>query len=82
MLREKLFSLLTLRIGDTSEVWPSLAVLEIEGLEAEHKKVMKLDSEIKKIRRKAIKRVKKLRSKVPPPSMELTFRGRWRHRSR
>jgi hypothetical protein len=65
-----------------SEVWPSLAVLEIEGLEAEHKKVMKLDSEIKKIRRKAIKRVKKLRLKVPSPSMALIFRGKRRARSR
>ena len=69
MLREKLFSLLALRFSDTTEVWASVAVLEIERLEEEHKKVMKLDSEIKKIRKTAIKRIKKLRSKVLPPKL-------------
>lgn len=65
MLRGGLFSLLALRIADTSEVWPSVVVLEIEKLEeAKNRKVIKLDSEIKKIRKTAIKRTKKLRSKV------------------
>jgi DNA polymerase phi len=71
MLCEKLFSLLALRISDSSEVWPSLAVLEIEKLEKEHKKVIKLDSKIKKICKAGIKRMKKLRSNVPPPSKNL-----------
>ena len=57
--------MLALRIADTSEVWPSVVVLEIEKLEeAKNRKVIKLDSEIKKIRKTAIKRTKKLRSKV------------------
>jgi len=65
MLREKLFSFLALRISDPGEVWPSVVVLEIEKLEEDKlKKVIKLDSEIKKIRKKAFKRMKKLRSKV------------------
>jgi len=65
MLREKLFSFLALRISDPGEVWPSVVVLEIERLEEDKlKKVIKLDSEIKKIRKKAFKRMKKLRSKV------------------
>jgi len=68
MLRGKLFSLLALRIADTSEVWPSVVVLEIERLEEEkNRKVIKLDSEIKKIRKTALKRMKKLRSKVLHP---------------
>jgi hypothetical protein len=64
MLREKLFSLLSLLISDLEEVWASVVVLEIEKLEDVHKKVVKLDSEIKKIRKSGIKLMKKLRNLV------------------
>jgi hypothetical protein len=61
MLREKLFSLLSILISDHEEVWASVAVLEIEKLENDHKKMVKLDSEIKKIRKSGVKLMKKLR---------------------
>jgi DNA polymerase phi len=72
MLREKLFSLLSVLISNPEEVWASVAVLQIEKLEADNKKVIKLDSEIKKIRKSGIKLMKKLRALVPtPPSIIL-----------
>jgi hypothetical protein len=61
MLREKLFSLLSVLISDHDEVWASVAVLEIEKLENDHKRMVKLDSEIKKIRKSGTKLMKKLR---------------------
>ena len=64
MLREKLFSLLSLLISDTTDVWASYAVLQIETLEENHKRVIKLDSEIKKMRKAGVKMMKKLRNKV------------------
>lgn len=64
MLREKLFSLLSLLISDTTDVWASYAVLQIETLEENHKRVIKLDSEIKKMRKAGLKMMKKLRNKV------------------
>jgi hypothetical protein len=64
MLRERLFSLLSLLIPDTTDVWASYAVLQIEILEESHKKVIKLDSEIKKIRKVGLKMMKKLRNMV------------------
>jgi hypothetical protein len=64
MLREKLFSLLSILITDTRKVWSTYAVLQIEMLEKDHKKIVKLDSEIKKIRKAGIKIMKKLRSMV------------------
>lgn len=64
MLRDKLFSLLSMSITDTTEVWSTYAVLRIETLEENHKKTVKLDSEIKKIRKAGIKTMKKLRSMV------------------
>jgi DNA polymerase phi len=66
MLREKLFSLLSMLIADTTEVWSTYAVLRIETLEEDHKKTVKLDSEIKKIRKAGIKTMKKLQSMVCP----------------
>jgi len=69
MLREKLFSLLSLLISDSKDVWASFVVLYIESLEDQKmKKVIKLDSEIKKIRKQGIKMMKKLRSSVTVPS--------------
>jgi DNA polymerase phi len=64
LLREKLFAILSLMVSDSTEVWASYAVLQVERLEDDHKKVIKLDSEIKKIRKSGIKRMKKLRSMV------------------
>jgi hypothetical protein len=64
MLRERLFSLLSLLISDTSDVWGSYSVLQIEMLEENHKKVIKLDSEIKKIRKAGLKTMKRLRNMV------------------
>jgi hypothetical protein len=65
MLREKLFSLLSLMISDSSEVWASVAVMQIAKLEDEKlKKVVKLDSAIKKIRKTGLKSMKKLRAMV------------------
>ena len=64
MLRERLFSLLSLLIPDTTDVWASYVVLQIEILEENHKKVIKLDSEIKKIRKVGLKMMKKLRNMV------------------
>ena len=65
-LREKLFSLLAMVISDTEEVWATRAVGVIEKLEDNPgvKKVVKLDSEIKKIRKMGLKTMKKLRSQV------------------
>jgi hypothetical protein len=72
MLREKLFSLLSVLISDPDEVWASVAVLQIEKLEEDSKKVVKLDSQIKKIRKGGIKLMKKLRALVlTPPSIIL-----------
>jgi hypothetical protein len=65
MLREKLFSLLSVLIRDSTEVWSSNAILYIEKLEEnKRKKVIKLDSEIKKIRKYGLKTMRKLRLKV------------------
>ena len=65
MLREKLFSLLSLLISDQTRIWSTFAVLQIEKLEqVDRKKVVKLDREIKKVRKAGLKTVKKLRSKV------------------
>jgi DNA polymerase phi len=64
MLREKLFSLLAILISDTKTVWASEAVLEIEKLEENNKRVVKLDSEIKKIRKQGLKTMKRLRATV------------------
>jgi hypothetical protein len=65
MLREKLFSLLAILISDTTTVWASEAVLEIERLEEDNRRVVKLDSEIKKIRKEGLKTMKRLRATVP-----------------
>jgi hypothetical protein len=67
ILREKLFSLLSFLDSDSTDVWASYAVLQIEKLEEDHKKVNKLDSEIKKIRKAGLKAMKKLRSTVFNP---------------
>ena len=64
MLREKLFSALSILIADTSDVWPTIAVLKIESLEDDHKKVVKLDSQIKRIRKEGLKSMKALRKLV------------------
>lgn len=67
VLREKLFSLLANLIGDKDEVWPTRAVMMVEKVEDEGvKKLVKLDSEIKKIRKAGLKTMKKLRSQVIP----------------
>jgi hypothetical protein len=75
-LRDKLFSLLSAIMSDPEEVWASVAVLEIEKLEDDHKKVVKLDSEIKKIRRSGIKLMKKLRTLVLTFFDKVNGRGR------
>jgi hypothetical protein len=64
ILWAKLLSLLLVLFSDLEEVWPSVAVLEIDKLEDVHKKVVKLDSEIKKIRKSEIKLMKKLHNLV------------------
>jgi DNA polymerase phi len=64
MLRERLFSLLSIFNSRISNDYASFAVLEIEKLEQDNKKVVKLDSEIKKIRKSGLKVLKKLHKKV------------------
>lgn len=64
MLREKLFSLVAIMTSDSSEIWPAIAVLEIKTMEKEYKRVVKLDSEIKTIRKAALKTLRRLRSTV------------------
>ena len=67
VLREKLFSLLANLIGDKDEVWPTTAVMMVEKVGDEGiKKIVKFDSEIKKIRKAGLKTMKKLRSQVMP----------------
>ena len=78
VLREKLFSLLAVLIGDKEEIWATRAVLMVDKLEDEGgKKVIKLDSEIKRIRKTGLKTMKKLRSQVfplpPLPSPQFYF---------
>ena len=64
-LREKMFSLMLILISDSTEVWPSYAVLQIESLEESNcKGLAKLDSKIKKIRKAGLKLMKKIRLKV------------------
>lgn len=75
MLREKLFSALSILIRDKSEVWPTVAVLKIESLEEDHKKDVKLDSQIKKIRKATIKSLKSLR-KLVVSSYDLSLTNR------
>lgn len=84
MLRERLFSLLSLLISDTTDVWASYAVLQIEMLEEIHKKVVKLDSEIKKIRKAGLKMMKKLRKMVflYCPSLIIADKERFSSKSR
>lgn len=64
-------------ISDTEGVWATRAVAVIEKMEDEPgtKKVVKLDSEIKKIRKMGLKTMKKLRLQVPHPLciLELPF---------
>jgi hypothetical protein len=74
MLREKLFSLLSILISDTNNVWASDAVLQIEKLEEDNKRVVKLDSEIKKIRKQGLKTMKRLRTTVFNIETSLTTR--------
>jgi hypothetical protein len=74
MLREKLLSALSILLNDTSNVWPTTAVLEIDKLEESLKKVVKLDSQIKKIRKSGLKSMKSLRKKVAPFLTGLTSR--------
>ena len=64
MLREKLFSLLSILISDTKTVWASDAIQQIEKLEENNKRIVRLDSEIKKLRKSGLKTIKRLRSKV------------------
>jgi DNA polymerase phi len=76
VLRERLFSLLANLISDKDEVWATRAVMMVEKMEDEGaKKVIKLDSEIKKIRKAGLKTMKKLRSQVTkttiPPILTL-----------
>lgn len=81
MLREKLFSLLSVLISDPDEVWASVAVLQIEKLEEDSKKVVKLDSQIKKIRKSGIKLMKKLRALVLTFLNNTDNRGRKNNRN-
>jgi DNA-directed RNA polymerase alpha subunit len=74
MLRDKLFSALSILTNDTSEVWSTVAVLKIEELEDKNKKVVKLDSQIKKIRNLGIKSLKSLRKKVESLKRKLICR--------
>jgi len=62
VLRERLFSLLSILISDPKTVWPSYAVSEIENLD--EKLIVKLDSKIRKIRKSGLKMMKKLGSLV------------------
>jgi hypothetical protein len=55
-------------MSDREEIWATRAVVMVEKLEDEGaKKVVKLDSEIKRIRKTGLKTMKKLRSQVYPP---------------
>jgi hypothetical protein len=52
-------------MSDREEIWATRAVVMVEKLEDEGaKKVVKLDSEIKRIRKTGLKTMKKLRSQV------------------
>jgi hypothetical protein len=65
MLREKLFSLLSILITVTTRTWPAFCISSIEKFEGEAgMKVLKLDSKIKRIRKKGVKTMKKLGSIV------------------
>jgi hypothetical protein len=56
-------------MSDREEIWATRAVVMVEKLEDEGaKKVVKLDSEIKRIRKTGLKTMKKLRSQVYQPS--------------
>jgi len=72
---------LSLLISDTTDVWASYAVLQIEKLEENHKKVIKLDSEIKKIRKAGLKMMKKLRNMVFHDCTSLIIAGEKRFSS-
>lgn len=75
MMRDKLFSLVSLMLSDSSEVWASVSVLQIATMEDSLTKVVRLDSEIKKIRKAGLKCMKKLRSKVHISTRRADGRG-------
>ena len=64
MIREKLFSLLALMTSDSLQLWSRYSVMEIVANEKTNDRVVKLDSQIKKIRKSALKRMNNLSSAV------------------
>jgi len=64
MIREKLFSLLSLMTSDSLQLWSRYSVMEIAANEKTIDRVVKLDSHIKKIRKSALKRMNNLSSAV------------------
>jgi DNA polymerase phi len=64
ILREKIFSILSILVSDSSEVWASKLVLLLEHLKDQHKRVVKLDSQIKKLQKAAVKNMKSVRKLV------------------
>ena len=64
IIREKLFSLLALMNSDSLQLWSRYSVMEIVANEKTNVRVVKLDSQIKKIRKSALKRMNNLSSVV------------------
>jgi hypothetical protein len=67
MIREKLFSLLSSMTSDSLQVWSRYSVIEIAANEKTNDRVVKLDSQIKKIRKSALKCMDHLSSAVRIP---------------
>ena len=72
MLREKLFSLLSLMTSDSLRSWSQFSVIAIARNEKSHDRVVKLDSQIKKLRKTAIKSMNTLSAMVCSSSYKLT----------
>jgi len=68
MIREKLFSLLSSMTSDSLRLWSRYSVMKIVANEKTNDRVVKLDSQIKKIRKDALKRMNNLSSAVRIPS--------------
>ena len=64
MLRQKLFSLLSLMTSAFLQFWSRFSVLEIAVNEKTHDRAVKFDSEIKKIRKDGLKTMNALHSMV------------------
>ena len=65
IIREKFFTVLLVLMSDPHEVWATHAILDILKREdGGVKRIVKLDSEVKKIRKVGVKTLKSLRKMV------------------